>query len=711
MNTASSGSHTRTSVVKHVEPIPVIGGGARKLLESYLNDVLHNPHTNAIKKRSRKIDSVETPYLTMETTSEVFASTPFEEQLVHPLTNSIPLLSESAIANRHLNPLHDTKHKKMIFEVCSRIKRDDTEMRRCRLNSERVDDFICQQISLSLYKNTNLQQLELHDNNITDDGAHSLSKAVGKHPNLLSLWLGNNRLTDIAAMHIATMISKNSVIKEINLSNKWPPATKGAIELEAHPRITHIGAQHIADVLKNTKDVTLGADTTAAAVPGQPTPRSNILTKGNHNTLMNLCLADQRIGTVGAVALFHSLEHCNLKQLNLSGNELTDECCSSLRQALENPASVLQSLNVSRNAITDIGLQDIITALTMNQTLLSLNISANRITDDGLDALYCCLIQSNEVLTRVQTTNNIGTDSRAEMYASRRLLTPSNPMSKKDSGNNLHDLLHNKSMTSAKKTFTFSTAGSNGKLPQLTDDNIVADSPAPMAVVDAESDDSEESEEEEMDEEQGASEHTVSTSTTIGQGDSPKSSEKANSLREKSRTVKFPSNLVEDAEEKAPSTESTSKHGDSNKGVLAKSKTVKNSAKDFDWMNSGVPAARSNSGGGSGTASALIRIDNRGNKFLTYEKKLVNFFTPPSAMLPPHLRPLADKEPGLPMYQREGGRLVTSADQLGNTIGVPYLTNLTGIRPLRSNVSEHSDSAQHFAYIKVFASPRKGSAG
>ena len=152
-------------------------------------------------------------------------------------------------------------------------------------------------------------------------------------------------------------------------------------------------------------------------------------------------------------------------------------------------------------------------------------------------------------------------------------------MSKKDSGNNLHDLLHNKSMTSAKKTFTFSTAGSNGKLPQLTDDNIVADSPAPMAVVDAESDDSEESEEEEMGEEQGASEHTVSTSTTIGQVDSPKSSEKAKSLREKSRTVKFPSNLVQDAEEKAPLTESTSKHGDSNKGVLAKSKTVKSSAK------------------------------------------------------------------------------------------------------------------------------------
>ena len=88
------------------------------------------------------------------------------------------------------------------------------------------------------------------------------------------------------------------------------------------------------------------------------------------------------------------------KSVNILGNELTDECCSSLRQALENPATVFQSLNVSLNAITDIGLQEIIAALTVNQTLLSLNISANRITDDGLDALYCCLIQSNEVLTR-----------------------------------------------------------------------------------------------------------------------------------------------------------------------------------------------------------------------------------------------------------------------------------------------------------------------
>ena len=145
-----------------------------------------------------------------------------------------------------------------------------------------------------------------------------LSQAISKHPNLLSLWLGNNRLTDVAAMHIATMISKNSKIKEVNLSNKWPPFTKGTIELESHPRITHIGAQYIADVLKNTKDVNMIGD--AVATASQPAPRSSIVRKGNHNTLTNLCLAEQRIGDIGAIELFNSLQYCHLRQLNLTGD-------------------------------------------------------------------------------------------------------------------------------------------------------------------------------------------------------------------------------------------------------------------------------------------------------------------------------------------------------------------------------------------------------
>ena len=181
-------------------------------------------------------------------------------------------------------------------------------------------------------------------------------------------------------------------------------------------------------------------------------------------------------------------------------------------------------------------------------------------------------------LLRVQTTKNIGTDSRAEMYASRRLLAPSNTMSKKGSEVDLHNLLHTKSMTSAKKTFTFSTAaGNNGKLPQLIDDNVVAaGSPAAVAVVNADSDESED-DEEEMDEDQAASQHTVTASTTKALSDGQKSPGKAISLREKSRTVTFPSNLLQDAEEKAhaPITESTSKQG----GVTTKSKTSKNSTR------------------------------------------------------------------------------------------------------------------------------------
>ncbi len=177
----------------------------------------------------------------------------------------------------------------------------------------------------------------------------------------------------------------------------------------------------------------------------------------------------------------------------------------------------------------------------------------------------------------MQTTNNIGTDGRAEIYASRRLLAPSAPISKKNSENNLHNLLHTKSMNSKKKTFTFSS--SSGKLPQLADDNIVMDSSPPMDVVDADSDESEEEDEEE--EVQGVSEHTAtSTGTSVGQSDNHQiSPSKENSLGEKSRTVTFSSGSLEGTEDKTLPTSSTSPHGISNKGVLTNPKTSKNSAK------------------------------------------------------------------------------------------------------------------------------------
>jgi hypothetical protein len=170
-------------------------------------------------------------------------------------------------------------------------------------------------------------------------------------------------------------------------------------------------------------------------------------------------------------------------------------------------------------------------------------------------------------LLRVQTTNNIGTDGRAEIYASRRMLAPSVPISKKSSENNLHNLLHTKSMNSTKKTFTFSTSGSSGKLPQLADDNMVIDASDTMEVEDADSDESEEEEEEE-EKLQGVSEHTSNTSPS-----------KANSLHEKSRTVTFSSGSFEGTENRVQPTSRTSQHGNSNKGVLTKAKSSKNAAK------------------------------------------------------------------------------------------------------------------------------------
>ena len=59
INIMSTKALHNNSTLVGKQPMPiVVGGGARKLLESYLNDVLQTPHTkNAIAKRSRKIES------------------------------------------------------------------------------------------------------------------------------------------------------------------------------------------------------------------------------------------------------------------------------------------------------------------------------------------------------------------------------------------------------------------------------------------------------------------------------------------------------------------------------------------------------------------------------------------------------------------------------------------------------------------------------
>ena len=92
----------------------------------------------------------------------------------------------------------------------------------------------------------------------------------------------------------------------------------------------------------------------------------------------------QSLGCIEIAKLLPGNQHnqgfCQLKRLNLGGNNITGEGVKHLSTALTHTNCTLNSLNLSKNNITDEGVKHSSTALThTNCKLNSLNLSANDI--------------------------------------------------------------------------------------------------------------------------------------------------------------------------------------------------------------------------------------------------------------------------------------------------------------------------------------------
>lgn len=155
-------------------------------------------------------------------------------------------------------------------------------------------------------------------------GVHEISLAARWHPSLHTIWLGGNQLTDECTKSICLLLKVNFVVKDINLSNKWPRHTWTGANVDVFPHISAVGAQLLADRISRGCSLT------------------------------SLTLADQRVRDEGAEDLFKSLRGSRLRCLNLMANELTDGCCEVLKACLTCDQH-LEKLVVSKNHFTDTG--------------------------------------------------------------------------------------------------------------------------------------------------------------------------------------------------------------------------------------------------------------------------------------------------------------------------------------------------------------------
>ena len=123
----------------------------------------------------------------------------------------------------------------------------------------------------------------------------------------------------------------------------------------------------------------------------------------------------QSLGCIEIAKLLPGNQHnqgfCELKRLNLGGNNITDEGVKHLSTALTNTNCTLNSLNLEGNNITDEGVKHLSTALKhTNCTLNSLELRDNNITDEGVKHLSTALTHTNCKLNSLNLSRNNITD-------------------------------------------------------------------------------------------------------------------------------------------------------------------------------------------------------------------------------------------------------------------------------------------------------------
>ncbi|CAH3174996.1 unnamed protein product [Porites evermanni] len=115
----------------------------------------------------------------------------------------------------------------------------------------------------------------------------------------------------------------------------------------------------------------------------------------------------------------HNQGFCELKSLNLDGNNTTDEAIKHLCTALTHTNCKLNSLSLADNNITDEGVKDLCTALThTNCTLNLLNLALNNITDEGVKHLATALTHTNCTLNGLNLSSNNIADKGKDLLKS-----------------------------------------------------------------------------------------------------------------------------------------------------------------------------------------------------------------------------------------------------------------------------------------------------
>ncbi|XP_072440877.1 NACHT, LRR and PYD domains-containing protein 3-like isoform X1 [Chiloscyllium punctatum] len=219
--------------------------------------------------------------------------------------------------------------------LCHTIKHLD--LRNCFIQSEGL-----QRLEPSLHK---CQVLRLEGNDLGESGMHLLCLVL-KHPKcqIEALGLADNDLTASSIENLSSVLSTNRSLKDLYLG---------------YNKLGSSGVKHLSVALKN-----LDCEIQKLSL--------------NDNELTDCCVED----------LTSALKtNRSLTALNLNNNKLGDSGVVLLSESLRKPDCKIQELRLDNNALTDLSIEALSSALSTSQSLTVLSLWSNSLTDQSIPAV------------------------------------------------------------------------------------------------------------------------------------------------------------------------------------------------------------------------------------------------------------------------------------------------------------------------------------
>ncbi|XP_051535036.1 NACHT, LRR and PYD domains-containing protein 12-like isoform X2 [Myxocyprinus asiaticus] len=279
-----------------------------------------------------------------------------------------------------------------------------------RLANCKLTDKSCAVLASALRsESSSLRQLNLSYNNLQDTGLKRLSAGL-ENPSCelerLKLWKCG--FTDKGCAALASALASNPThLKELCLDRN---------------ELRDTGVKLLSDALKNPYCKLEILSMVRCGVTDEGCAALGSALKSNPSHLKELNLAENELGDSGVKLLSEGFEntHCKLEMLRLMYCGITHEGCAALASALKsNLSSILKELNLSGNKLSNSGVKLVLAGLENPLCKLEiLKLMYCGVTDEGCAALASVIKSNTTDLKELYLDNNELRDSGVKLLSS-----------------------------------------------------------------------------------------------------------------------------------------------------------------------------------------------------------------------------------------------------------------------------------------------------